>query len=208
MVANAQPPSYYYLKPGTEITLALYDKDSLQHGKIILTVMQTNDSDIRGPFNVITTTYNQYDSIVYKTSALAKYTEGSLYIGMSNFVPELPSTAKIKFSNRGTAWLIYPDKLSVGTTLPDSWLRTNCDINGTAATFSLFISNRKVIAKDTLNIGGKMTEAYKICYKYNYVIGTVDKLSDDTLDVIEWFVPGFGIIKSQTKNGAMQIAGL
>lgn len=207
IAANAQVPGYYYLKPGKEVILKLYDHYGLPQGKIILNVMQTNESSL-GSFSITTATYNQLDSVVYKTWALAKYSQGFLYIGMSNFVPELPVNAKIKYSNKNNAWLIYPDRLTIGASLPDGWLSTNYEVNEIPSTSSLGISNRKVIAKDTLNIAGKITEAYKISYKYNYVTRMVDNFTDDTIDVIEWFVPGFGIVKSQTKNGAMQIAGL
>jgi hypothetical protein len=77
--------------------------------------------------------------------------------------------------------------------------------NGIKSSVEISISDRKVEGKETITTSAGTWECYKLSAKNKIVSKTADTGIPITMDVIEWFAPGFGIVKTESKTGKTEI---
>lgn len=94
-------------------------------------------------------------------------------------------------------YLRYPAVLSVGTKLPDGYVRTEATVNAKKMKLHYQIKNRKVVGKEKITTPAGTWTCYVITYDANSSLdGPGDGGSASQHGGREWFAPGFGVVKT------------
>ncbi|HVG15351.1 MAG TPA: hypothetical protein VM935_10330 [Chitinophagaceae bacterium] len=104
------------------------------------------------------------------------------------------------------SYIEYPSLLSVGMALPDASVNMEMNNNGMPSTVQYEMKNRKVVGKETITSDAGTWEAYKISYDGLMRIKMAGIGVPVNMQINEWFVPNFGVVKSETfsKKGKMK----
>lgn len=73
-----------------------------------------------------------------------------------------------------------------------------------AANVAIDVTNRKVEAKEKVTTSGGTWDAYKITYDAKTVI-TMGIGIPIKMQITEWFVPDFGMVKSSSRWGTQEL---
>lgn len=102
----------------------------------------------------------------------------------------------------------YPVSLNVGDKLPDAHFAMDMNMNtGIKGTVEIDITERQVAAKENITTPAGTWDAYKITSKQKMLIrmGIGIPRKDE---VTEWYVPGFGVVKTQSKGGGTELTSI
>jgi hypothetical protein len=139
-----------------------------------------------------------------------KCENGVMQMNMKVFIPP----AQLEQMKAGTAksndaYLEYPANMNVGDQLKNGQLNIDYESNnGIKSSIEISISDRKVEGKETITTSAGTWECYKISAKNKIISKIADTGIPITMDVIEWFAPGFGIIKTESKTGKTEITSI
>lgn len=191
---------YYYAIPGTSVELSVFDRKGNPSGR---STYQVKD---------VKKTANSLDALVSSTVYDGKGKEvaaardiriqcqnGAYQMDMKNFVmPETMSAFKNTEVNFSGSMLEYPASLRVGATLGDAQLQMD-PVSMPMMKTTLTLSNRKVIAQESVTTPAGTFDCYKITYDAN-----VKSLIGINYQVTEWFKPGFGVVRTENyRNGKL-----
>ena len=103
-------------------------------------------------------------------------------------------------------FLEYPDNMSAGQDLKDVDFNMDIDMNGLKGTVEFKETNRKVQGKESITTPAGTWDAYKITYNgfYRVKLGIGVPMN---MTVTEWFVPGVGLVKTETYNKNEKLMG-
>ncbi|GAB3419186.1 hypothetical protein GCM10027516_14360 [Niabella aquatica] len=107
-----------------------------------------------------------------------------------------------------STYMEYPASLSAGQVLQDGSFNMDVKMeNGITATVSIDVTNRKVEAKEKVTTSAGTWDAYKITYDAKTVI-TMGIGIPIKMQLTEWFVPDFGMVKSSSKWGTQELVSI
>lgn len=142
-----------------------------------------------------------------KKKMMAEYKVGyamdslNFYVSTTNWLMESLNPPDSYYFSRGDS-LWYPLKMKVGDTLRSAKAYQDFDINGVRGTTNTTLTKRNVVSADTLNLGFGQIPAFKISMIIRTTGNTKDTYTGTTnttveYEIIEWFSPTYGIVKSQ-----------
>jgi hypothetical protein len=108
------------------------------------------------------------------------------------------------------AYLEYPSNLSEGMQLPDALFDMEVNTSGLPSTVHFEMKNRKVTGKEKVTSDAGSWDAYKITYDAMMRIKMIGIGVPINMQTTEWFVPNFGVVKSETlsKKGSKMSSSL
>ncbi len=123
---------------------------------------------------------------------------------------KMPQGQKYGTTNAKTEsmFIEYPSKINVGENLKDGHMDIDMDNNGMKQNVTLDIINRKVEAKEKITTTAGTWDCYKIAYSLKMKIKTMGIGVPLNMDATEWFAPGFGVVKTQSKYGETAITAI
>ena len=104
--------------------------------------------------------------------------------------------------------LEYPGKMSVGDALKDGNMTMEMNTSGLPSTATINITDRKVEGQESVTTPAGTWNCYKITYKGKMTIKMGPLPVNTNLDGTEWFAPGFGIVKTESKHGSTAITSI
>lgn len=147
---------------------------------------------------------------ITKATNNVKCENGVMQMDMKTFIP--PAQLEQMKAGEATAtdvYLEYPANMNVGVQLKNGQLHIDYESsNGIKSSIEISITDRKVEGKETMTTTAGTWECYKISAKNKIVSKIGDTAIPITMDVIEWFAPGFGIIKTESKTGKTEITSI
>ena len=100
----------------------------------------------------------------------------------------------------------FPANMKIGDALADAHMKMDIDMqNGMKQSVSMDITERKVEGKESVTTTAGTWECYKISSHSKTVIKTMGIGIPINIDNTEWFAPGAGIVKTQSKAGGTAI---
>lgn len=141
--------------------------------------------------------------VLTEGSSNVKCQDGTLYIDVVDMLsPEMKEgLGNMEMSFSGDA-LTLPSRLEVGQTLPDANTEIKAGSGGvTIMTMRFNITDRKVVAKETLTVPAGTFECYKMTYTF-----TTKTIISKTFTVTSWYNEKIGAVKSETydKKGVLE----
>ena len=202
--AYNQNCGYYYFQSNKTITLGMYNGKGSQSGKVVYTVGTVSKNGGTTSSDVTSEVFDKKNKSLAKASGKMKCNGGMLMVDMSMIMSQQSAFKNATVEGKGF-FLEYPAILKPGQKLKDGKLDMDITLDkGITANVTMDITNRMVDGKEKVTTPAGTWEAYKISYtsKTSINMGFSIPL---TMEITEWFVPDFGMIKSVTKNSSMEL---
>jgi hypothetical protein len=196
------------MTPNAKIGMTIYDKKGAASG---IQTWQVNDVKKTGDTYTSTLSVsftNDKGKLISSGSGIYKCSGGMLSADMKMFLPQ-EQMSKMEGSSEAKVdpvYLEYPANPSVGQALKDAEFNMDIDMkNGMSTHITFKEEARKVDAKESITTAAGTWEAYIISYNGNMKTKVLGIGIPVSFSVKEWYVPGMGIVKSETysKNGKL-----
>ena len=147
---------------------------------------------------------------ISKATNNVKCENGVMQMDMKTFIPPAQSEQmKAGEAKAADVYLEYPANMNVGDQLKDGQFNMDYEsTSGLKSSIEISITERKVEGKETITTTAGTWECYKISARNRIVSKTAGIGFPIKMDVVEWFVPGFGIVKTESKTGKTEITSI
>ena len=202
--------NYYYLQNNKTVEMTITNSKGKESGKMIYKIA---DSKKNG--NAITATVNsEFIDTKGKTITNAtnnvKCVNGVMQMDMKVFIPAVQQEQmKSGAASASNVYLEYPANMNVGDQLKDGQLNMDYEsASGLKSSIEISITERKVEGKETVTTSAGTWDCYKIT-AHNRIVSKISGIGIPIkMDVTEWFAPGFGIVKTESKTGKTEITSI
>lgn len=200
---------YFFFQNNKTITLGIFDKKGKEDGKVVYKV-----SDVKKSGGT-SSAYLQSEIIDKKGKSMGggkgnmQCKNGYLMMDMKMLInpQQMKQLNDVDVEGKGK-FLEYPASISVGETLKDAKFDMDMDMgNGLMVNMNMEITNRKVDAKESVTTPAGTWTAYKISYNSKTVMNMGISVPMK-LQMTEWFVPNFGVVKSESKWGKTELLSI
>jgi hypothetical protein len=202
--------SYYFLQNNKTIEMTISNKNGKESGKMTYTV---TDSKKNGSSTTATINSEFVDAkgkSITKATNNVKCENGVMQMDMKTFIPPMQNEQmKTGTATATDVYLEYPANMNVGDQLKDGQFNMDYEsTSGLKSSIEISITDRKVEGKETITTAAGTWECYKISAK-NRIVSKISGIGIPIkMDVIEWFAPGFGIVKTESKTGKTEITSI
>ena len=198
-------PDYYFLQNNKTIEVSIYTKKGKENGKHIYTVSNPGKS---ANALVSSELFDKDGKSMSKGTNAIKCVNGALLMDIKMTMNE---EQQKKFANakaQSDNFIEYPAVLKEGDNLKDASLTMQMNSAGQDQTVDLNNINRKVIGKESITSPAGTWDCFKITFTSKVVIKTMGLSIPVNIDVTEWFCPGFGVVKTESKYGTTLITSI
>jgi hypothetical protein len=210
-VLSAQDCSnYYYLQNNKTIEMSVYNKNGKESGKMIYKISDSKKSGSSATATITSEFVDTKGKTITNATNVVKCENGVMQMDMKVFIP----AAQQEQIRSGTAkasdvYLEYPSSMNVGDKLKDGLLSMDYEqAGGLKSSIEISITERKVEAKESVTTTAGTWECFKITSK-NKITSKIAGIDIPIrMDVTEWFAPGFGIVKTESKTGKTEITSI
>jgi len=201
--------NYIYLQANKTIEMTIYNRKGAPDGKQVYKISEVSNSGGTVNARVNSEMFDKKGKPVTKATGNYKCTGGMMMIDMKMSIPsqqmEQFKNAEVKAED---VYIEYPANMNVGDQLKDGNFNMDVDNNGMKQSLSMLISDRKVEGKETVTTTAGTWECYKISSKMKLTIKTMGIGIPFNLEQTEWFAPGFGVVKTESKHGGTAITAI
>ncbi|HKC36298.1 MAG TPA: hypothetical protein VKB95_09560 [Chitinophagaceae bacterium] len=202
--------NYYYLQNNKTIEMTITNNKGTASGKMIYVV-----SDSKKNGNAVTATVNSEfvgsnGKTIKKGTNDVKCENGVMQMNMKVFIPPAQSEQmKTGTATTTDVYLDYPANMNVGDQLKDGQLNMDYEsTSGLKSSIEINITERKVEGRERVTTPAGTWECYKISAK-NKITSKISGIDIPIrMDVTEWFAPGFGVVKTESKTGKTEITSI
>ena len=201
--------NYIFLQNNKTVEMTIYNKKGDPNGKQVYKISDVSGSDAAVTAIVNTEMIDKKGKTVSKATGNYKCNGGVMMVDMKMSIPsaqmEQFKNAEVKAQD---IYIEYPAVINVGDQLKDATLSMDMDNNGLKQTLNMVISDRKVEAKESVTTTAGTWDCFKISSKIKLTIKTMGVGIPMNLESTEWFAPGFGVIKTESKSGGTAITAI
>lgn len=165
-----------------------------------------------------------------KASSTVQCTGGEMRLDMKLMLPpqenqQFGMSAEVNAQN---GYLSYPGNMKVGDQLPDGNLSIDLSHNGPPApgpngapspggpppppgfgkSLTMMVNNRKVEGQESVTTSAGKWNCFRISYKEKVTVKTGPVGIPMNFEGVEWYAPGVGVVKSQSKYGSTAITSI
>jgi len=201
--------NYFFLQENKTVEMTIYNKKGDANGKQIYKVSDVKNNGAQTTASVSSEMFNKNDKSIAKGNSQISCNGGVMMIDMKMMLPQQQSEQFSKADAKAqNVYIEYPATINVGDNLKDGIMDMEIDNSGMKQTLHMEVTNRKVEAKESVTTTAGTWECYKISYKSKLNIKTMGIGVPMSFDGIEWYAPGFGVVKTESKNGGTAITAI
>jgi hypothetical protein len=201
--------SYYFLQQNKTIEMTIYNKKGDANGKQVYTVSNVTNSGSSTSGTVNSEMFNNKGKSIAKGHSEIACKDGIMMIDMTM---QLPQQQQEQFSKADVKadkiYIEYPASMKAGDKLKDAILDMTIDNAGMKQSVNMVTSDRTVIGKESVTTTAGTWDCFKITFKSKITIKTMGIGMPFNLEGTEWFAPGFGIVKTESKHGGTAITAI
>lgn len=201
--------SSLYMTNNAKLQMTIYDKKGSATGVQNISVTSVKNTGDVYESTVATTMTNEKGKVLANASGGYKCSGGVLSADMKLFMPQ-EQMGKMGETEATVepVYLEYPAAPSVGQALKDAEFTMTMKNGGMSTTINFKEENRKVEAKEMVSSPAGNWEAYVITYDGNMKMkmGGIG-LPGFNYTVKEWYVPGMGVVKTESYNKGGKLSG-
>jgi hypothetical protein len=192
---------YFFLQNNKTVEMTIYNKKGDESGKNIYTI-----SDVQTSGNETTATVNsdmldKKGKSVIKGTNVIKCNGGVMMMDMKMMIPQQQMEQyKTGEAKAEAVYLEYPTGMKEGDQLKDATFKMTGENGPITFTLTLNITDRKVEGKETVTTTAGTWECFRITSKSKLTIKMAINIPSN-FETTEWYAPGFGVVKSETKGG-------
>lgn len=201
--------NYYYLQNNKTVEMTIYNKKGVANGKQVYTVsgVKDNGGSLTGTVN--SEMFDKKGKTIAKGHSEIECKNGVMMMDMKMLLPSAQQEQFAKADVKADKiYIEYPATMKAGEQLKDATLNMTIDNSGMTQTVNMVISNRNVEAKESVTTAAGTWECFKINFKSKITIKTMGVGIPINIEGTEWFAPGFGIVKTESKHGGTAITGI
>ena len=201
--------NYYFLQNNKTVEMTITNGKGKESGKMTYVV-----SDSKKNGSSITATINS-EFVDAKGKSITKATNnvkcenGVMQMDMKTFIPPAQTEQMKAGEAKATdVYLEYPANMNVGDQLKDGQFNMDYESSGLKSSIEISITERRVEGKESVTTPAGTWECFRISAK-NRIVSKVAGIGFPIkMDVVEWFAPGFGIVKTESKSGKTEITSI
>jgi hypothetical protein len=220
--------NYFFLQKGKVIEIGSYDKKGDSIGRQVYSVTDVSMSGGTVTGNLSSEVFNKKGKSIGKATGKIKCNGGIMMVDMKLMVPPPPqggpkgppigpqppqpepqgdpfSGANVKADS---VYLEYPATMKPGDALKDVNFTMTITGNGPTRTVNMVINDRKVEAQESVTTPAGTWNCYKISFRSKVTAKMGPFGFPVNVDGAEWYAPGFGIVKTQSKSGSTAITSI
>jgi hypothetical protein len=201
---------YYFLQNNKTIEMAILNKKGEQSAKQIYTVSNVESSGGTTTGNLETEMISDKGKTITKGKAKIKCEDGIMKVDMKMSIPQQqgsPAGNEID-AKADDIYIEYPNNMNVGDNLKNASMHMDVDNNGMKQSIDMEVFERKVESKEKVTTPAGSWDCYKISYKSKLKIKTMGIGMPMNIDGVEYFAPGFGVVKTESKHGGTEIVSI
>jgi hypothetical protein len=201
--------NYFYLQNNKTIEMSIYNKKGAVTGRQVYTVSEVkgNGAGLTGSVN--SEMFDKKGKSIAKGQLELACTNGVMMMDMKMLLPapqqEQFAKADVKADK---IYIEYPASMKAGDELKDATLNMTIDHSGMTQTVNMVVNDRKVETKEAVTTTAGTWDCYKINFKSRITIKTMGVGIPINIEGTEWFAPGFGIVKTESKHGTTAITAI
>jgi hypothetical protein len=199
--------TYYYLQNNKTIETTFYNKKGEASGKQVYSVSDYKNSGGVSTATINSEVFDKKGKSTNKSTGVVKCTGGIMMMDMKMTMPQGQKYGTTN-ANAESVFIEYPSKINVGENLKDGHMELDMDNKGMKQNLTLDVTNRKVEGKEKITTSAGTWDCYKITYGLKMKIKTMGIGVPLNMDVTEWYAPGFGVVKTQSKYGETAITSI
>jgi len=201
--------NYLFLQKDKTVEMTIYDKKGEPNGR---QVYQVSDVTTGGGATTGTLNSEMFDK---KGKSMARAVSsircqgGVMMVDMKMMMPQQQAQQFAKADAQASnIYLEYPATMNPGDALKDGNFSMDINTGGLKETMTMLITDRKVEGKESVTTPAGTWDCYKISYKGKMTIRMGPLPINTNLEGTEWFAPGFGVVKIQSKYGGTAITSI
>jgi len=190
--------------------MTISNKNGKEAGKMTYTVSDSKKSGATVTATINSEFVDTKGKTITKGTNNVKCENGVMQMDMKVFIPAAQQEQmKSGTANASDVFLEYPANMNVGDQLKDGQLNMDYEsASGLKSSIEISITERKVEGKETVTTPAGTWECYKITSK-NKITSRIAGIGIPiTLTVTEWFAPGFGVVKTESRTGKTEITSI
>lgn len=186
--------------------MAILNKKGEQSAKQVYTVSHVSSTGGSTTADLDSEMFDKKGRSIAKSKAKIKCNNGIMFIDMKMSMPTQPggptADADVKADN---IYMEYPSSMNIGDNLKDASMHMDMDNRGVKQSIDMEVFDRKVEGKEKITTPAGTWDCFKISYKSKMKIKTMGIGMPINVEGVEYFAPGFGVVKSLSKNGGTEI---
>ncbi len=208
LVYSQDCATYYYFQNNKTIEMTIYNKKGQATSKQIYTVSNVSNSGGTTTATINSEMFDKNGKSVVKATNIIKCVNGIMMMDMRM---NLPQTGKGNTDANATvsnAFIEYPAAMQPGDELKDAGMQIDVESNGMKQSIDMQVTKRKVQAKEKVTTSAGTWDCYKITNTTKMKIKTMGIGMPMNIENTEWFAPGFGVVKTESKSGGTAITAI
>jgi len=207
--ASSQDCAHFlFLQKDKTIEMTIYNKKGEATAKQVYQVsdVSTNGGVTKG--NLATEMFDKKGKSIARANSTIQCNGGTIMMDMKMMLPQQQAGQVKADAKMDNMLLEYPAKMAAGDALKDGNMTMEMNTSGLPSTATIVITERKVEGQESVTTPAGTWDSYKITYKGKMTIKMGPIPVNTNLDGTEWFVPGFGIVKTESKHGSTAITSI
>jgi len=201
--------NYFFLQNNKTVEMTIYNKKGEANGKQIYKVTDVKENGGSTTAAVSSEMFDKKEKSIAKGNSQITCNGGVMMVDMKMMLPQQQSEQFSKADAKAqNVYIEYPAKINVGDNLKDGVMDMDIDNNGMKQSLHMEVTNRKVEGKESVTTTAGTWDCYKITYKSKLNVKTVGIGIPMTFDGTEWYAPGFGVVKTESKYGGTAITAI
>ena len=200
---------YYYMQNNKTITMTLYNGKGKETGKYIYKVSDVKTDGSTTTSRVQSQVMDDKGKTIGGSVANMKCTGGVYMADMKIMMPPQQAGQMKDIDAKSEFYLEYPAVMKVGDELKDGSFTADLGANnGMPMTLEMTVSNRKVEGEESITTTAGTWKCFRITHTDKLRTKVAGIGIPITMLTTEWFAPGFGIIRSESKWGKSEISSI
>lgn len=200
---------YYFLQADKTIEMAIYNKKGDVTATQKYMVSNVSNSGDATTADISTEMVDKKGKQIAKGQSRMKCTGGVIMADMKMSMPMQPGQNYETDVKADDIYIEYPATMQVGDQLKDAKMHLDMNgANGMKQTVDMEVTDRKVEGKENVTTAAGSWDCYKITQKTKMRIKTMGIGMPMNIDATEWYAPGFGIVKTESKHGKTEIVSV
>lgn len=189
--------------------MTIYNKKGDASGKQVYTVSDVTSNGTGATATVNSELFDKKGKTIAKGHSEIVCKSGVMMLDMTMQLPQQQQEQFAKADVKADKiYIEYPPTMKVGDNLKDATLNMTIDNAGMTQTVNMVTSDRKVEAKESVTTPAGTWDCFKISYKSKITIKTMGIGIPVNVEGSEWFAPGFGIVKTESKHGGTALTAI
>jgi hypothetical protein len=202
--------NYLLLQNNKRVEMTVYNRKGKEDGKQIWQVSNVKSSGKTTSATLNTEFFDGKGKSINKGASEVLCNGSALQINMKMMLSE----AQLKQMKNATVsanaqYIDYPTSIKEGDQLPDGYMNLDYTMDGgMKAAIEINVTERRVGSKESVTSPAGTWECFKITSNQKIVSKVAGIGIPIKMEVTEWYAPGVGVIKTESKYGSTLITAI